>query len=341
MQILNPQPDRPRMSKPQQQAMFPKINKPIKRLICALHILVSPIPVLAENLPGEEALLTAVEEGLEAQKVETILSLYDFTDAHQIYRDWEAFTWKEIIALIKEGAAIEKVAIESVEETDDDMKATAEVREFEGRFHGPNIEPSGFLVIELDDTLASFVVGISKGGVLRIASTKVTAEKPKGIGTVIPKAGSGRSEEPHVAPADLKLMIQGFWIPEVHSFAKEEAKKAAKGSPPEAYREILRNIRPLIKAMVGNVAMKIDKDTIVTVNLSSGAPNSETVGYKHLGTDPATNSVRIEIKRQGKPAEQTLTIGKDSLTIAEGDSLLKYDRVDEAEFEKRRLMPGL
>jgi len=112
-----------------------------------------------------------------------LLLIHDFSNVHQIYRDQDAFTWTEIIALMKEGEPIQKIAIESLEEADEYVKAGAEVKEFEGRFHGPNLEPTGFLLIELGDDSESFgyyfVVGVSNRGVLRIASTKVTTEDPK------------------------------------------------------------------------------------------------------------------------------------------------------------------
>ena len=305
----------------------------MKHLIYALFFFVSSI--WAEEIPGEKALIAAIKDGLRTGKVETILSLYDFTDVNPVYRDLEAFGWQEIIAAHREGGMLQNLAIVSIEDADEDMMEMIKVREFEGRFHVSNIAPAGFMLIDLgsEEEFYSyyFAVGLSKAGDLRLTSIKVTTEAPEGYESTNAKAD----------PSDLKSAIQGFWVPNVDSFIAQQVKLQQKEDPAIDYDEFVEGMGPMMYAMLANVAMRIDGEVIETVNMKSGGPNSETVKYKITGTDQKTNSVTIQITRSGKSVDQTLTVEEDDLTIAEGDSVVKYFRVEKDVFEKRRNEIGL
>jgi hypothetical protein len=130
---------------------------------------------------SESALLARVRKGITNKNVHELLSLYDFSNVHEIYRDQEAFNWQGIISEIADGNELREVSIVPIEHADEYMKSvTTDGQRFQGRSHCPNLKATGILVVELGTVEESwtsyFVVGSSKGDVASLAGTIVVQE---------------------------------------------------------------------------------------------------------------------------------------------------------------------
>lgn len=167
------------------------------------------------------------------------------------------------------------------------------------------------------------------------------------VGFVLLASCSGDTGTGQVPSSALKQRAHGFWVPDVDSSMEalwqaqlEDGKEEYQGADAVSKAAYLQSMRPFTEALVSNIAMHIDGDSIVTVNGNSGG-GAETVSYEVAGVVPVTNSIHIQVTDSGKTSQRRLTIEGDTLLMKTGDRTAKYHRVTEAEFERRRDTPGL
>ncbi len=155
----------------------------MKPLLFLIFSIASIFCCRAETSTDESTFLGSLRKGIEEKDVMALLSLYDFSDVDQTYRDQEAFSWQDVTSEIAEGKELRAVKLTPIDEADEYLKKLADGQAFQGRRHRPNLKATGIVVVEVgtfEETNTSFfIVGTSKNGVLRLAGTTVVSDNGK------------------------------------------------------------------------------------------------------------------------------------------------------------------
>jgi hypothetical protein len=146
---------------------------------------------------------------------------------------------------------------------------------------------------------------------------------------------SEKGDDKAAAGGTLEDQMVGYWAPDPKVMM--EMIKKQMGDDPNAAA-----MMPMIQAMLATMVVEVKKGE---VNMH-GMGDVQKSTYKVTKVDKEANKLTMSVKEgDGEAEEGTATIKEDKLTLSKGEDDIVLNRIDKAEFEKRKAAaqnpPGL